>query len=217
MSDARLRRVQKEIKACRDDKTSQISIELVDENPFHLIGAFPGPSDTPYEGGYYEVDIVIPDAYPFEPVKMKFITKVYHPNISSASGAICLDILKDKWSPVLTLKSTLISLQSLLCSPEPNDPQDAEVAKHFLASRDSFNATARHWAQAYAQAPGKKSGKDGAASDAELAGLSEESVSKFADMGFERPKVIATLKRLNYRGNNVSNINENTVIEELLK
>lgn len=85
------------------------------------------------------------------------------------------------------------------------------VAKHFLASRDSFNATARHWAQAYAQAPGKKSGKDGAASDAELAGLSEESVSKFADMGFERPKVIATLKRLNYRGNNVSNINENTV------
>lgn len=85
------------------------------------------------------------------------------------------------------------------------------VAKHFLASRDSFNATARHWAQAYAQAPGKRSGKDGAASDAELAGLSEESVSKFADMGFERPKVIATLKRLNYRGNNVSNINENTV------
>lgn len=60
---------------------------MVDENPFHLIGAFPGPvrlwslssiltaqSDTPYEGGYYEVDIVIPDAYPFEPVKMKFIT-----------------------------------------------------------------------------------------------------------------------------------------------
>ncbi|KAL1410901.1 Ubiquitin-conjugating enzyme E2 1 [Vanrija pseudolonga] len=217
MSDARLRRVQKEIRACQQDKDSQITIELVDNNPFHLIGAFPGPSDTPYEGGYYEVDIVIPDSYPFEPVKMKFITKVYHPNISSASGAICLDILKDKWSPVLTLKSTLISLQSLLCSPEPNDPQDAEVAKHFLASRDSFNATAKHWAQSYAQAPATKRQSDKPATDAELAGLSEASVVKFTDMGFERATVIATLKRMNYRGNNVSNINENTVIEELLK
>ncbi|KAK4686940.1 ubiquitin-conjugating enzyme (huntingtin interacting protein 2), partial [Tremellales sp. Uapishka_1] len=220
MSDARMRRVQKEIKDCQRDKQSQISIEMIDDNPFHLIGAFPGPSETPYEGGYYEVDIVIPDAYPFQPVKMKFITKVYHPNVSSASGAICLDILKDAWSPVLTLKSTLISLQSLLCSPEPNDPQDAEVAKHYLTSRESFNATARHWAQAYAQAPaGKKAtnGKGGAATDAEMAGLEEEKVKVFEGMGFERAHVIATLKRMNYRGNNTSNIHESTVIEELLK
>ncbi|KAL7423665.1 Ubiquitin-conjugating enzyme E2 1 [Cryptotrichosporon argae] len=219
MSDARLRRVQKEIKACQQDKTSGISIELVDENPFHLIGSFPGPSDTPYEGGFYEVDIVIPDAYPFQPVKMKFITKVYHPNVSSASGAICLDILKDQWSPVLTLKSTLISLQSLLCSPEPNDPQDAEVAKHYLASRDSFNETARHWAQAYAQAPASKraAGAGGKMpTDAEVAGLAEESVTKFTDMGFDRAQVIAVLKKENYRGNNVSNISENTIIEKLL-
>ncbi|GMK60033.1 hypothetical protein CspeluHIS016_0902500 [Cutaneotrichosporon spelunceum] len=216
MADARLRRVQKEIKACRADKDSQISIEMVDDNPFHLIGAFPGPGDTPYEGGYYEIDIVIPDGYPFEAVKMKFITKVYHPNVSSASGAICLDILKNKWSPVLTLKSTLISLQSLLCSPEPNDPQDAEVAKHFLSSRESFNATARHWAETYAQAPAAKL-PTGNASDAELAGLTEASVRKFTDMGFDRATVIATLKRLNYRGNNITNINENTVVEALLK
>lgn len=84
------------------------------------------------------------------------------------------------------------------------------VAKHFLSSRESFNATARHWAQTYAQAPaGKRTG--GIATDAELAGLNEESVRKFTDMGFERNTVIATLKRLNYRGNNITNINENTV------
>lgn len=84
------------------------------------------------------------------------------------------------------------------------------VAKHFLSSRESFNATARHWAQTYAQAPARKR-PTGNASDAELAGLTEASVRKFTDMGFDRVTVIATLKRLNYRGNNITNINENTV------
>lgn len=88
------------------------------------------------------------------------------------------------------------------------------VAKHFLSSRESFDQTARHWARLYAQPPaGRSAGgtKSSKASDAELAGLSEDSVAKFTAMGFERPKVISTLKSLNYRGNNITNINENTV------
>ena len=63
------------------------------------------------------------DLYPFVPPKMRFITKVWHPNISSANGAICLDILKDQWTPALTLKTALLSLQALLSSPAPDDPQ----------------------------------------------------------------------------------------------
>ncbi|KAF8479166.1 ubiquitin-conjugating enzyme E2 N, partial [Russula ochroleuca] len=82
-----------------------------------------------------------------------YITKVYHPNVSSASGAICLDILKDAWLPVLTLKSTLISLQSLLCSPEPNNLQDTEVAKHYMTSSLSFEDTARYWTHVYTGRP----------------------------------------------------------------
>ena len=78
------------------------------------------------------VDIVLTSQYPFEPPKMKFLTKVWHPNISSASGAICIDILKDQWTPALTLKTALLSLQSLLASPEPSDPQDAVVAKQLF-------------------------------------------------------------------------------------
>lgn len=70
------------------------------ESPFHLVGTFPGPEGSPYEKGIFDIDIQIPDGYPFKPLVMKFITKVYHPNISSASGWICLDILKDAWSPV---------------------------------------------------------------------------------------------------------------------
>lgn len=221
MSEARMRRINKEIADCQKDKTSLIKISMIDDSPFHLLGSFPGPSDTPYEGGNYEVDIVIPEQYPFAPVKMKFITKLYHPNVSSQSGAICLDILKDQWSPVLTLKSTLISLQSLLCSPEPSDPQDAEVAKHYITSRESFNDTARYWAQAYAGAPGAgssssssshpSSGSTPSATRANgngsaeeqaiaLAGLDRREVEKFEGLGFGRAKVIDVLRRLNYRG-----------------
>lgn len=141
---------------------------------------------------------MIPEAYPFQPVKMKFITKVYHPNVSSASGAICLDILKDAWSPVLTLKSTLISLQSLLCSPEPNDPQDAEVAKHYMTSKQSFNDTARYWTQIYAGGPevsgavrGHKVAKGGTEQDEiAMAGLDRAHVDQFESLGFPRGKVV---------------------------
>ncbi|CAD7067400.1 unnamed protein product [Tilletia caries] len=150
MSDPRLRRINKEIRDIEMDKSSSIEIAPVGENPFHLVGTFPGPESSPYEGGVFDVDILVPEGYPFKPVVMKFITRVYHPNISSASGAICLDILKDQWSPVLTLKSTLLSLRSLLCSPEPNDPQDAEVAKVYLCDQAQFRATAKYWTEIYA-------------------------------------------------------------------
>jgi ubiquitin-conjugating enzyme (huntingtin interacting protein 2) len=134
---------------------------------------------------------------------MKFLTKVYHPNISSASGAICLDILKDAWSPVLTLKSTLISLQSLLCSPEPSDPQDAEVAKHYMASRAGFDDTARYWTHIYAGGPepakggnvkdikgGKEAAKAAATDEIAMAGLERAHVEQFESLGFERAKVV---------------------------
>ena len=141
---------------------------------------------------------MIPEAYPFQPVKMNFITRVYHPNVSSVSGAICLDILKDAWSPVLTLKSTLISLQSLLCSPEPNDPQDAEVAKHYTTSKQSFNDTARYWTQIYAGGPdasgsvkGSKVAKaDMGQDEIAVAGLEKAHVDQFESLGFPRGKVV---------------------------
>ena len=54
---------------------------------------------------------------------LPWLAAVWHPNVSSQTGAICLDILKDQWSPALTIKTALLSVQSLLCSPEPSDPQ----------------------------------------------------------------------------------------------
>jgi ubiquitin-conjugating enzyme (huntingtin interacting protein 2) len=81
---------------------------------------------------------------------MKFETKLWHPNISSQTGAICLDILKNEWTPALTIRTALISLQALLCAPEPDDPQDAVVANQYKSDIEAWKAQAKKWVQDYA-------------------------------------------------------------------
>ncbi|GJR56419.1 ubiquitin-conjugating enzyme E2 27 [Tanacetum coccineum] len=83
--------------------------------------------------------------YPYMPPKMRFTTKVWHPNINSQTGDICRDLLKNNWSPAITLRSALICLQVLLLVPEPKHPQDAFVAKQYLTDHAAFTATAWHW------------------------------------------------------------------------
>jgi ubiquitin-conjugating enzyme (huntingtin interacting protein 2) len=85
----------KELAAVSKDDSSGVMAEPVTEGQLrHLAGTIHGPSGTPYEGGVFEIDIQIPKQYPFEPPKMRFITKVWHPNISSQTGAICLVSVK---------------------------------------------------------------------------------------------------------------------------
>lgn len=91
---------------------------------------------------------------------MKFDTKVWHPNISSVTGAICLDILKNEWTPALTIRTALISLQALLCSPVPDDPQDAEVASQYKGNIELFNKTAKLWTENYAKNQSDKKVKE---------------------------------------------------------
>lgn len=74
---------------------------------------------------------------------LHFLYIVWHPNVSSVTGAICLDILKDQWSPALTMKTAMLSLQALMCSPEPNDPQDAVVATMYKERQEEFVRTAK--------------------------------------------------------------------------
>jgi len=180
------------LKEIERDTASGVTVRIKDNSLQKLIGFVPGPKDTPYEGGIYQVDIDLGDQYPFVPPKMRFVTKVWHPNISSQSGAICLDILKDQWSPALTLKTALLSLQALLSSPQPDDPQDAVVAKQYLTDFKTYQSTARYWTDAFAKPD---------------AGLAEK-VQRIVDMGFSKA---AAEKALLEAGGD-----ENVALEKLL-
>ncbi|KAH9778959.1 ubiquitin-conjugating enzyme E2 35 [Citrus sinensis] len=81
-------------------------------------------------GGVFKLELFLPEEYPMAAPKVRFLTKIYHPNIDKL-GRICLDILKDKWSPALQIRTVLLSIQALLSAPNPDDPLSENIAKHW--------------------------------------------------------------------------------------
>jgi len=142
---ASLLRIKKELKDMKTNPPANCFADLVDEsNLYHWKAIIYGPVDTPYENGIFNLDIYIPNDYPFKPPKINFITKIYHPNISP-NGSICLDILRKSWSPALTISNVLLSICSLLGDPNPNDPLVSEIANLFKTNRIEFNRVAKEW------------------------------------------------------------------------
>lgn len=143
------KRIQKELKDLMRDPPSNCSAGPSGENLFKWTASIIGPGDSPYTGGVFFLSISFPPDYPFKPPKVQFITKIYHPNINS-NGNICLDILRDQWSPALTVSKVLLSISSLLTDPNPDDPLVPDIARVFKENRSRYEATAREWTQRYA-------------------------------------------------------------------
>jgi len=102
-----------------------------------------------YAGGVFRLELFLPADYPMAPPKVRFLTKIYHPNIDKL-GRICLDILKDKWSPALQIRTVLLSIQALLSAPNPDDPLANDVAEHWKRSEVDAIKTAREWTKQHA-------------------------------------------------------------------
>jgi len=120
------------------------------DDMFRWEGVIFGPSESPYAGGVFKLKIIFPIDYPFKSPTVTFTTKIYHPNINSA-GVICLDILKNQWSPALTVNKILLSICSLLNDPNPNDPLVPEIAHLYRTNLTEYNRQATEWTYQYAQ------------------------------------------------------------------
>ncbi|KAK2521784.1 Ube2t [Columba livia] len=122
-----------------------------------------GGADTPYEKGIFNLEIVVPERYPFEPPKIRFLTPIYHPNIDSA-GRICLDVLKlppkGVWRPSLNISTLLSSIQLLMAEPNPDDPLMADIACKPLEEKINQKETSTSGASNTQKRKGSSVGKE---------------------------------------------------------
>uniref|UniRef100_A0A8D3DTU6 E2 ubiquitin-conjugating enzyme n=1 Tax=Scophthalmus maximus TaxID=52904 RepID=A0A8D3DTU6_SCOMX len=130
-----LKRIHKELNDLARDPPAQCSAGPVGDDMFHWQATIMGPNDSPYQSGVFFLTIHFPTDYPFKPPKVAFTTRIYHPNINS-NGSICLDILRSQWSPALTISKVLLSICSLLCDPNPDDPLVPEIARIYKTDRE---------------------------------------------------------------------------------
>ena len=145
-----LKRIQKELFEIIDNPPYNCSAGVNDENLYKWIATILGPENSPYKGGIFKLEINFPEDYPFRPPKIRFVTKIYHCNINT-SGGICLDILKDQWSPALTISKILLSICSLMDDPNPYDPLMPEIADLYKNNREKHNTNVTTYTLRYAQ------------------------------------------------------------------
>lgn len=146
-----LKRITKDYQEILNDPPTNCSAGPVTErNLFEWDATILGPEGSPYQGGIFRLRINFPSDYPFKPPKIQFLTKIYHPNICP-SGSICLDILRDKWSPALNITKLLLSISSLLTDPNPDDPLVPEIAHMLRSDKGEFENLARNWTQIWAR------------------------------------------------------------------
>ena len=112
-----------------------------------------GPEGTPYAGGKFKLSVQVPPRYPFEPPKVRFETRVYHPNVD-VGGRICLDVLhlppKGSWKPSWNIGAVLAAVQLLLSQANPDDGLAADASELYLRDRAAFDNVAREWTEQYA-------------------------------------------------------------------
>jgi ubiquitin-conjugating enzyme E2 D/E len=143
------KRVLREFKVI-EDASESYNATIINDDIFHWQASIIGPDDSPYEGGIFRLDIRIPPDFPLKPPRIRFKTKIYHPNIH-LTGAICIDILQSQWNSTCSIERLLFGICSLLTDANPDDPYNARAALYYREDRDKFNEIAKCWTKKYAK------------------------------------------------------------------
>lgn len=144
-----IQRLNKELLDIKNNPPCNCSAGLIEDDIFHWQATIIGPEDTPYHGGVFELRIDFPQDYPFKPPNVIFMTKIYHCNINS-NGNICLDILKEQWSPALTISKVLLSICSLMNDQNPSDPLTPDAADMYINDKEQFVEIAKDYTLKFA-------------------------------------------------------------------
>lgn len=144
-----LTRINKEFTELQKNPPFNCSAGPIKDDMYKWQATITGPEGSPYEGGVFYLQIDFPPDYPFKPPKIQFLTRIYHCNINSYGG-ICLDILKEQWSPALTISKLLLSICSLMDDPNPDDPLVQNIAHLLKTDKNAHNEQARMYTLKYA-------------------------------------------------------------------
>lgn len=154
-SAKRIMKELRDIKLAEKNKISQedkiLTISPVDDTDIYTWrGRICPPKGSNYHGGYFYLDIKFPTDYPFKPPRIRFLTRIFHPNINT-NGTICLDILSEKWSPALTISKVMMSICSWLDDPNPDDPLVPEIASICKVDPEQYKKKCAEWMLRYAK------------------------------------------------------------------
>ena len=137
MNSTAERRLIRDLKKMETESSEGISATPEGDSLFRWNAVIFGPGETIWDGGIFHLILEFTEEYPNKPPKVKFLTKMFHPNIYN-DGSICLDILQNMWSPVYDISSILTSIQSLLCDPNPLSPANNEAAELFAKNPKEY-------------------------------------------------------------------------------
>lgn len=177
LSPQAIRKVIRELQDIASEPPEGIKVLINERDALDIQALIEGPTGTPYAGGVFRVKLVLNSDFPKAPPKANFVTKIFHPNVST-SGEICVNTLKKDWKPDLGIKHILITIKCLLIAPNPESALNAEAGKMLLEQYDDYSQRARLMTEIHAKSGAAGDGKEDEGGSKKLQDKNKEKMLK---------------------------------------